>query len=114
MSCPASARCSARASSCSNSSSGGVRAWRAKNGPSVGSYPGSLDTPAKRALYDNLMSDEALALKVDGAVRGSLMDEWREHPVKTRKVKFAIKAALGGDEERTERTLDLVKSQHEY
>ena len=39
--------------------------------PTTGqAYPRSLDTPAKRALFDNLDQDEALALAVDGAVRG--------------------------------------------
>ncbi|EUA93860.1 hypothetical protein I551_8881 [Mycobacterium ulcerans str. Harvey] len=31
-------------------------------------YPGSLDTDAKRALYDSLDRDEQLALAVDKAV----------------------------------------------
>jgi type I restriction enzyme R subunit len=40
--------------------------------PGVGeSYPKALNTPAKRALYDNLGKDEALALAVDSAVRGA-------------------------------------------
>jgi len=39
--------------------------------PGVGeSYPKALNTPAKRALYDNLGKNEALALAVDSAVRG--------------------------------------------
>ena len=41
-------------------------------------------------------------------------DDWRNALVKIKKVKFAIKAVLQGDEERTERVLELVKNQYEY
>jgi type I restriction enzyme, R subunit len=67
--------------------------------PTTGqSYPRSLDTPAKRALFDNLNGDETLALAVDGAVRTSKQDDWRSNSFKVRKVKLAIKAVLGDDE----------------
>ena len=42
-------------------------------------YPKSLNTPGKRALYDNLDKDEALALAVDQAVRQSRQDGWRRN-----------------------------------
>ena len=87
---------------------------QAKRGPSAAEYPSSLDSPAKRALYDNLDRDEALALKVDQAVRTQMQDGWRGNVMKTRRVKLAIAAALGADDERAERMLELVKSQHEY
>jgi type I restriction enzyme R subunit len=87
---------------------------QAKTGPKAGSYPASLDSPAKRALYDNLGNDEALALKVDGAVRASMQDGWRDNLMKMRRVRKAVADALPGDEERLERTLELLKSQNDY
>jgi len=60
-----------------------------------GAYPKRMNTPGKRALYDNLGRDEALALAVDATVRASLQDDWRSNPVKVRKVRNAIRAALG-------------------
>jgi type I restriction enzyme, R subunit len=87
---------------------------KVKNPLAGESYPKTLDTPAKRALYDNLGKDEALALAVDGAVRASSQDDWRENFFKVRKVKFAIKAALSNDEALTEQVLELVKNQNEY
>ncbi len=39
--------------------------------------PVKLDTPGKRALYNNLGKDEALALQVDEAVRKARPDDWR-------------------------------------
>ena len=100
-------------------------------------YPGTVDTPAKRALYNNLGKDEALALAVDQAVQGSRQDGWRGNPIKVRKVKLAIKLALqhksraeqpGVREDRgsyggptdepladlVDRILELVKNQNAY
>lgn len=83
-------------------------------GPSGAAYPKSLDTKAKRALYDNLGQDEALALQVHEAVRASLQDDWRKQAIKTKMVQLAIKAVLGGDEKRAADTLAVVREQHEY
>jgi type I restriction enzyme R subunit len=78
------------------------------------SYPKDLDTPGKRALFDNLGKDQALALAVDRSIRENRQDDWRNNPFKIRRVRFAIKAALGNDDELTAKTLELVKNQNEY
>lgn len=85
---------------------------RVKN-PAGASYPSSLDTRAKRALYDNLDRDEALAIAVHNAVCGSIQDGWRDNSFKIKKVKNAIKSVLT-TEDHTDRILELVKQQHEY
>jgi type I restriction enzyme R subunit len=85
-----------------------------KNPASGASYPANLNTPARRALYDNLGKDAALALAVDAAVRNHRQDDWRNNPFKVKKVKNAIKAALNGDIERTDAMLELVKNHNEY
>ena len=83
--------------------------------PTAGqSYPRALNTPAKRALYDNLGQDETTALAVDSAVRDSRQDDWRSNAFKVKKVMFAIKGVLKDDESLTAQVLDLVKNQHEY
>ena len=87
---------------------------QAKSGPSGADYPTSLNTAAKRALFDNLGNDESLALNVDAAVRTTLQDGWRSNVMKTRRVRQAIEALLGVDQERVERTLELIKSQNDY
>jgi len=87
---------------------------RAKN-PATGSvYPTALDTAAKRALYDNLGKDEARALDVHHAIHENRQDDWRSNPFKVKKIKLAIKSVLQDDGELTEKTLELVKNQHEY
>ena len=85
-----------------------------KNSAPAASYPAELDSPAKRALYDNLDRNKALALAVNKSVVRERQDDWRSSPVKTRKVKYAIKEALSGDEALTEQMLELVKNQNEY
>jgi len=87
---------------------------QAKNGPNVGAYPKSLDSAARRALFDNLDKDELLAIRIDRAVRGSMQDGWRNNVMKSRRVRRAIADVLGENEERIERVLDLVKSQNDY
>ena len=87
---------------------------KAKNPATGYIYPTALDTAAKRALYDNLGKDEALAIHVDYAIRESRQDDWRSNPFKVKKVKLAIKSVLQDDEELTEKTLELVKNQYEY
>ncbi|MFM2417721.1 MAG: hypothetical protein RL385_2444, partial [Pseudomonadota bacterium] len=87
---------------------------RAQQGPNAGAYPQAVDSPAKRALYDNLGNDEALALGVDRAVRKAMQDAWRANVMKTRRVRQAIAGVLANDDARIEATLDLVKSQNDY
>ena len=112
-----------------------------KKGPLAADYPGSLDTLAKKALFDNLFKNEALALAVDLAVRGNLQDDFRNSAIKLRAAKLLIKNAIldfknqgateggggtsfsGEDSEAylatdvdilTNRILELVKNQNEY
>lgn len=86
---------------------------RIKNQAGDPRYPNTLDTPAKRALYDNLGEDEAIVLAVHEAVVTSKQDGWIYNPIKTRMVRFAIKDVIK-DEQEIDHILDLVKNQEEY
>ena len=109
----------------------------AKNGPGGAAYPKSLDTPARRALYDNFGKIEPFALFVDQAVRAASQDDWRSNPFKVKKIRGAIKIAVemylkqggasaaslkesyGGksiepEDELAGEILELVKNQNEY
>lgn len=75
--------------------------------------PASLDTKAKRALYDNLGHDERLALRIDETVRSVRPDGWRGVQTK----ECVIKAGLYGvlqDEAEVERVFRIVFEQLEY
>ena len=67
---------------------------QAKNGPAAAAYPAALNTPALRALHDNLDKNEALALTVDLAVRANRQDDWRNNPFKVKRVRNAIREAV--------------------
>ena len=68
---------------------------KVKNPTAGQAYPAGLNTPAKRALYDNLGKDEALALEVDSAVRASRQDDWRSNPIKIKKVRLRSRTRYG-------------------
>ena len=83
--------------------------------PATGStYPKSLNSRGKQALYDNLDRNEPLALAVDAALHESTQDDWRNHPVKIKIVRYAIRDALPKDATNLDAILELVKNQHEY
>lgn len=78
-------------------------------------YPSSVDTRAKRALYDNLDQDEERTMAVHNAVTEVLADNWRGHLQKTRRVRNALKTALPDmSDEELKRVFELVKNQDEY
>lgn len=79
-----------------------------------GGYPPSMKSPALRALYDNLERDEALAMRIDTAVRYTKKDGWRDNRFKRREVWNAINQELAGDEARADEILELVKNQRDY
>ncbi|HML53117.1 MAG TPA: HsdR family type I site-specific deoxyribonuclease [Solidesulfovibrio magneticus] len=76
--------------------------------------PKRLDSPGKRALYNNLGQDEELALKVDAAVKEARPDSWRGNQVKENMVKAALLPLLGGDAAEVERVFLIIKAQGEY
>ncbi|MEB3148774.1 MAG: HsdR family type I site-specific deoxyribonuclease [Sphaerospermopsis sp.] len=81
--------------------------------PSTSSqYPESLDTPAKRSLYDNLDQNEQLALNIDAAVRNSQQDSWRGNKMKERLIKNAIKKYIKPED--LESIFEIIKQQSEY
>jgi type I restriction enzyme R subunit len=80
-------------------------------------YPTSLDTSAKRNLYDNLGKNEALAIELDQKIQTTKKDGWRDHKLKQREVKYAIQEVLETNkvqEPDVEYVLNLVKNQKDY
>ena len=80
-------------------------------------YPASLNTSARRTLYDNLGKNEKLANDLDQKILTTKKDGWRDNIQKTRAVEYAIKETLSiyeVKEPTAEYVLDLVKNQKEY
>lgn len=87
------------------------------------SYPEAIRTsPACRALYDNLDSDESLTMQVHEAVMEYRTDGFRGNVVKERQIKRQLARVLGvfckinerNESELVEKVFSIVKEQDEY
>ena len=76
-------------------------------------YPATLDTRAKRALYDNLGKDEALAMLMDETVKYHKQADFRGNKLKEKKIKIAIKHILPEGYE-VDEIFEIIKNQNEY
>jgi len=76
--------------------------------------PSSIDTPAKKALYDNLNNDEVLANKLDTAIRYTKKAEWVGDRDKEKEVARAIHEESAGYDVCVETVLEIAKRQKEY
>mgnify|MGYP001235566966 FL=1 len=88
-----------------------------KNPSTTATYPKSVNSRAKIALYDNLDNNEEAALKCDDAIIKNKPDGWRGNKIKEKTVKIAIKKALkpfGFDEAKIEEIFKIAKEQDEY
>ena len=83
-------------------------------GTSQQDYPPSIDTAAKRSLYDNLGQNELLAVRIDTAVRYTKKADWIGNRFKEREVANAIRQELSGNDFSVDDILELVRNQHEY
>jgi type I restriction enzyme R subunit len=87
---------------------------RQVNNPETGSaYPPSLNTPARRALYDNLGQNEAQAIAIDQAIQRTRKDGWRGNMLKEREISYAI-AEVVEDKARASEILEIAKQQSDY
>lgn len=80
-------------------------------------YPVSLNTNAKRALYDNLGSNEALANEIDAKIMKTKKDGWRDNIQKTKAVKYVIEETLKRhriEHPAPEYVLNIVRKQQDY
>jgi type I restriction enzyme R subunit len=75
--------------------------------------PGTLNTPGKRALYNNLNQDEELALRIDEAVKMKRPDGWRGIQARENAIKAALYEVLNNEGE-VERIFRIIKAQKEY
>ena len=75
--------------------------------------PEKLNTPGKRALYNNLGNNEELALRVNEAVTKYRPDGWRGNEAKERTIKKVLYKELA-DTNEVERIFLIIKAQGEY
>lgn len=93
-------------------------AIKVKKPNATSQYPSSLNSGAKRALYDNLNKNEPLALALDDKIANTKDDDWRGTTIKKKKVKNAIREVLNEtgitEELEVERILEIVFNQKDY
>jgi type I restriction enzyme R subunit len=87
--------------------------------PNSGNHPASINSPGKRALFDNCFPDEHIVSLVDSAIHGHAQDGWRASKPKRRQLANFIQEALVRDGQRIDdevlkRVLELVMAQVEY
>jgi type I restriction enzyme, R subunit len=83
--------------------------------PSTELFPASIDTPAKRALYNNLNQNEDLAAALHRKVMTTKKEGFRASETKIREVKGAIYQELKrfgiDDKDEVERLYKIVEAQ---
>lgn len=77
------------------------------------STPEALQTPAKRALYNNLDKNKELAIAVHEAVIKYRPDGWRGNDAKENVIKYGLYQVLQ-DEDEVERIFPIIMEQGEY
>jgi type I restriction enzyme R subunit len=75
--------------------------------------PEQIDTPGRRALYNNLHKDRDLALRIDEVVRENRPDGWRGIQAREQVIKGHLYRVLH-DQAEVERIFLIVKQQREY
>ncbi|MCU0447374.1 MAG: HsdR family type I site-specific deoxyribonuclease [Microscillaceae bacterium] len=80
--------------------------------PNLQTYPASLDTSGKRALYDNLNKDERLALDLHETIMNTKKESWRGHKMKEKEIVLAMKKYI--TEAEAYKILEIIREQKEY
>ncbi len=81
-------------------------------------YPATIDTKAKRALFDNLSENETLAIDLYQTINESRPDNWLGTPIKEKAVRIIIRQVLDkygiNDEAEVARIYGIVENQTEF
>ncbi len=77
------------------------------------STPDTLNTPAKRVLYNNLEQNKDLALEVHETVMKYRPDSWRNNDAKENLIKSKL-YEIFNDKEKVENIFLIIKEQREY
>jgi type I restriction enzyme R subunit len=75
--------------------------------------PAGIQTAAQRALYNNTGKNEALAIKLDEAIKKIKRADWRGNTPKENEIKQVLYNILK-DQAEVERLFAIIKQQSEY
>lgn len=81
-----------------------------------GRYPEYVDTPGKKALYDNVDgSYEGKVQDINEAIIQSRSDSWRGHFLKEKRIRIAVEKVLPGiSKDELKKIMEIIKNQNEY
>lgn len=89
-----------------------------KNPSTSSKYSATLNSKAKRALYDNLNMNEPLAIDLDNDLHMRKPADFRGNKIKERVVKNIVRENLEkygiNEEKEVDKIFDLIKNQNEY
>lgn len=88
-------------------------ARQVQNPAASAAYPSTMDTLAKRVLYDNLDNDETLAIAVDDAIHRTRQDGWRDNVIREREVLYGIQDVIS-DESKAREIFNIARNQNDY
>jgi type I restriction enzyme R subunit len=75
--------------------------------------PEQINTPGRRALYNNLNQDQELVLKIDYAVKQKRPDGWRGNMIKEKAIQYEVYQIVQ-DPPEVERIFQILKQHPEY
>jgi len=78
------------------------------------SYPSSINTLAKQALFDNLDSNEDLVNRIDDKIKQTKKADWKNNRIKLRDVENVVKEQVGEYKVNLSNLMNLIKNQTEY
>lgn len=76
-------------------------------------YPANVNTPAKKAFYDNIKQDGIWVEQVDTAIRTSKRADWVGNKPKEREIMAAVHKIVK-DKDLVQKIVELAKQQYEY
>lgn len=77
-------------------------------------YPKTMDTQAKRSLFDNLGKNEDLVVRIDTAVRDTKKSDWKANRFKAKSIERSVRDELGDYTIEIKELMELIKNQPEY
>lgn len=77
------------------------------------SYPTTINSKARQALYDNLNENEELAILLDETIRNKKLDGFRDGGIKEKKLRIEVNKIIG-DPKKTMELMEIIKAQGEY
>ncbi len=87
-----------------------VRAAKEGHGTS---YPAAINSPGRKALYDNLGQDEPRAMAVDKAIRETAQTGWRSNKMKEKMIRRRLRDILGS-EDAVDSIIEIIRSHDEF